>query len=154
VACLDRPGDRLEGRALGAEQLGRALAGPVEHGQLEQELGAELADVIHRGVQPEAGGLAAARRGGVDGALRALAGFRALGSDELRVEQAADGPVDDRLRYLPDPAKLTAVRGELRDRETVGGPLAEDREDQPFRQRHLGKRCRCRGNRWLGAHEK
>ncbi len=78
----------------------------------------------------------------VDGALRAEAGLGALGDDEPRVEQAADRAVDDRLRDLPDPAEVAAGRGQLRDREAVRRLLAEDREHQPFRQRHLGKRWR------------
>ena len=100
--------------------------------------------MLDRSAQPPPRRLVPARRGGVHGALRAEPRLGDLGGDELSVVQAADRPVDDRLRKLPDSSEVTAGRGQLRDREAVRGPLAEDREHQPLRQRHLGKRRRCR----------
>jgi hypothetical protein len=98
--------------------------------------------VLDGRAQPAAGRLAPLCRGGVDGALRPLAGLDALGDDQPGVEQAAERPVDHRLRYLPDPAQVAAGRGELRHREAVGRVLADDGEYQPLRQRHLGWRLR------------
>jgi hypothetical protein len=138
AARLDRRDDWLEDRALGLEQGGRVLARPVEEGELEQQLRADLADVLDRRMQPAARGVAAGVGGGVDGALRAEAGLGALGGDETRLQEAADRALDDRFGDLPDAAEVAFGRGQLRDREAVGRLLAQDREHQPFRQRHLG----------------
>jgi hypothetical protein len=152
VPGLDRGRDRLKDRALGVEQIGRIAARPVDQGELEQQVGADVADVLDRGLQPASRGGGARRRGRVHGALRALARLGALGGDQIRVKQASDGPVDHRLRDLPDPAEIAVWRRPLGDREAVGGLPAEDREHQPLRQRHLGKRRRGRSVRWLSAH--
>jgi hypothetical protein len=133
---LNGPRDRLEGRALASEQVGGIAAGPVQQGELDQQMGPDVADVVHRRAQPALGFLAARPGGGVDGALGAEAWLDRLGRDEPRFDEAADRPVDDGSGNAPDPAELAVGRGELRDGEAVGGPLAEQHENRPLRQRH------------------
>ena len=76
---FDGPGDRFQDRSLLPEQVGGVDSGPVQKGELEQRLGADVADVLRGGVQPALRGLAALRGGGVDGPLGSEAGFGALG---------------------------------------------------------------------------
>jgi SAM-dependent methyltransferase len=104
VPGLKRLSERQENLALRADQLGGVLARPVKQREFEQQLGADLPDVLDGGVQPAVRELPSLRRRGEDGALRAKAWFCALRLDQARLLQAADGPVDDRLRYLPDAA--------------------------------------------------
>ena len=54
LAGLDRRRDRLEDRPLGVEQVGRVVARPVEQGELEQQVGADVADVLDRGAAASA----------------------------------------------------------------------------------------------------
>jgi SAM-dependent methyltransferase len=152
VPGLKRLSERHQHLALRADQLGGVLARPVEQRELEQQLGADLPDVLDGGVQPAVRELPSLRRRGVDGALRAKAWFRALRLDQGRLVQAADGPVHDRLRYLPDAAEVTAGGGQLGDREAVRGLLAEQDEHQPLRQRYLRQGCLLRSRRWLATH--
>jgi len=128
--------DRLQGSALAADQLARITAGPVQQGELDQQLGADIPDVLHRRAQPPLGLLAALLGHRVDGPLRALARLDRHRDDEAGLDEAADRPVDDRPGNAPDPAELAVRRGELRDGESVRGPLAEQHQHCPLRQRH------------------
>jgi hypothetical protein len=106
-----------------------------------------LPDVLDWRVQPSAGGIAAFGCDGIDGALRAESRLRAFRNDEPGVEEPADRPVDDSLRYLPDPPEVAAGGGALRDREAMRGLLADDGEHQPLRERHHQGRFGVHGTR-------
>ena len=54
MAGLDGRRDRHQDRPLGVEQVGRVDARPVEQGELEQQVGADVADVLERGAAASA----------------------------------------------------------------------------------------------------
>src|ERR1700722_15993253 len=56
---LDGTSDRFQDGSLLPEQVGGVDSGPVQEGQLEQQLRADVADVLHGGGQPALRGLAA-----------------------------------------------------------------------------------------------
>jgi hypothetical protein len=108
----------------------------VPQRQLQQQVGADVANMLDRGVQPPADRPASLVGGGVDGPLRPLPRLGALRRDEARIGEPPDRPVDDRPGDLPDPAKLSLGRRELRYREAVRRLLAHDGEHRPLRQSH------------------
>jgi len=136
AAGADGPRDRLERGPLPRDEAGGVVAPAVQQRQLEQQVRADLPDMLDRGVQPVAHRVAARSRRGVDGPLRPLARLDALRDDQPGLGQPADRPVDDRPGDLPDPAKLTVGRGELRHREAVRRLLADHGEHGPLGQPH------------------
>jgi hypothetical protein len=98
-------------------------------------VGADVPDVLDRGVEPFGGQPASLRGHRVEGSLRAAAGFDGVLGQQPGVQQPGDRAVDDRPGDLPDPAQVAAGCGEPGDGEAVRGPLAQDGQDGPFRQR-------------------
>jgi hypothetical protein len=98
-------------------------------------VGADVPDVLDRGVEPLRGQPAPFRGHRVEGPLRAPAGFDRVLGQQPGIQQPGDRAVDDRPGDLPDPAQVTAGRGEPGDGEAVRRPLAQYRQDGPFRQR-------------------
>ena len=76
---LNGLGDGLEHRALAAQQVRWIAARPVQQGELEQQVRADVPHVLDGSVQPALRRLAARRRDRVDGPLRAQALLGTLG---------------------------------------------------------------------------
>jgi len=91
--------------------------------------------VLDGGVQPLRGQPASFRGHRVEGALRAPAGLDRILRQQPGVQQPGDRAVDDRAGDLPDPAQVALGLREPGDGEAMHGPLAEYRQDGPFRQR-------------------
>jgi eukaryotic-like serine/threonine-protein kinase len=82
---VDRRGDRGQDLALPPDEGAGVVAPAVQQRQLEQQVRPDVADVGDRHLQPPRGGLVALAGGGVDGALRPLAGLSALRRDQPRL---------------------------------------------------------------------
>ena len=70
---FDGLGDRIQDGSLPREQVGRIQAGPVQEGQLDQQVRPDVPHVLHRRTQPVLDFLAALCGHGVDGPLWAEA---------------------------------------------------------------------------------
>jgi glycine/D-amino acid oxidase-like deaminating enzyme len=136
AVAAERPCDRLQGSPLPPDEAAGVAAPAVQQRQLQQQVGADVADVLDRRVQPVAHRAGPGGRRGVDGALRSLPRLGALAGDQPGFGEPPDRPVDDRPRDMPDPAQLSVGRGELGHREAVRGLLADHGEHGPFGQPH------------------
>ena len=127
---VERGEDRSEHALLRTQERPRVVPGArVEH-ELEQQLGAHVAEVLDGRGEP-ALDLAPPTRGrGEDRATRAVARLCARRSDEPPRFEVVDRPVRERARQRPDAADLAAGRERAHDRPTVTRLLGEQREDR------------------------
>ena len=102
---------RLEHVAAGRRAASRSRPARSRSRELDEQLGADVAEVLHRGVQPPLGDPPAAGVAASTHPVAALAGGVAAPGDEALGDQAVDGPVGERAAERPDPADL-AVGGE------------------------------------------
>jgi hypothetical protein len=101
----------------------------IEH-QLEQQLGAYVAEVLDGRGEPPLDLAAPTRGRGEDRATRPVARFRPCRADETPRFEVVDRPVRERPRQRPDPADLAVGREHAHDRPTVTRLLGEQREDR------------------------
>ena len=102
---------RGEGVLLGGEQGLVVEPGPLAEEQLDEQLGAHVAEVLDRSFQPAVGDSAPGGSGGENDPVPAVPTRVSATGDESLVDEPVDGAVRERAAEGPDPADLT-VGGE------------------------------------------
>jgi hypothetical protein len=126
------------GCLLAQERLG-IEAGTLVEEELQHQLRAKIAHVLHRASEPASERSTTAPRGGERRSRGAgvARGASAL-LDESRLAELCKCAVHERSRARVDATDLAARRNRLRDRPAVARLLAEQPERGPFGERGLG----------------
>jgi hypothetical protein len=125
VQRLDHGGEAL---ALVPQQLVAAEPGAPAEGQLEQQLGTDVAQVVDGTIQPRCDGSSPGRRRPQQRPLASPAPRGTAARHQPALDQLFDRPVRQRPRQRPDAAELTVWRQQRADRPPMLHTLGDERQ--------------------------
>src|SRR5258706_3075153 len=132
----------LECLVLRGEQRLVVEAGPFAQDQLDEQFGADVAEVFHRGVQPSLGQPPALRGRSEYHAIAADAGGVTAAHHKVLVHESIDGAIGERAAERPYPTDFAVGSEDRAEGPAVGDSLRDEREADMFREGQLERRRR------------
>jgi hypothetical protein len=131
IVCADG-GEHIDGRGeellLGGEEWLIVETDPGAEVELDKQLGAHVAKMLHGFVEPAFGESSAGRGGGEDDAVATSAGGLSAAGDQSFVDETVDRPVRERPVERPDSSYLAVGPEHVAEGPSVGDVLCDQGE--------------------------
>ena len=152
IGRRERVDRRREQLQLEGEQWLVVEAGALAQEELDEQLGADVAQVLHGTVHPPLRGAAAGEGWREHDPVAAPPGSVTPARDQRLVDEPIDGSIGERSAQCPDPAELPAGSEHRAHRPAVGDLLRDEREADPLGERQPKRRVdRCRPSSFVSS---
>lgn len=128
---------RLEDLLLGGEEGSGLETGSLPQGQLDEQLGADVADVLDGCIEPTLACSATFGGGGKQESITAVAGLLVAASDQTVLHEPLDGPVTERSGQAPNLPEFAARSEQRADGPPVGDSFDDERQADLLRKRKI-----------------
>lgn len=134
-----------ESALLRADQRTEVKASTLSQHELHQQLGADIAHMIHGSREPAVDEANAGWRRGDQLSRRCAALLDATGHGELGRLEPVDRAIDEGTAQRPDGPHLAIAGEQLHDPPSVGRLFSQQGEGHPLAERKVGERSRGHG---------